>query len=194
MILRYTFKTLFLFQLLAFSACSIFQPVQKSETPKSSEEEELVTIHPKDADQKKEEIKPEIMEEEEIVPAQPEKFLAINFVESERLMPVLELAEAEQKMVFLDFYTDWCLPCKLMEDEVFTDKEIGDLMNQHFLSMKVNAEGENGRNLAAIFEIKAYPTLLFLDKKGNVLVKKVGAAFHSELKELVQQAIVQNPN
>ncbi|MEZ4948285.1 MAG: thioredoxin family protein [Saprospiraceae bacterium] len=194
MILRLTIKTIFIIQLLAISACSFLQPVQKSNTPKSTEEEELVEISPKDSAKKTEESKPEVMVEEEIDPAKPEKYLAINFVESERLMPVLDLAEAEQKMVFLDFYTDWCLPCKLMEDEVFTDKEIGDLMNQHFLSMKVNAEGENGRNLAAIFEIKAYPTLLFLDKKGNVLVKKVGAAFHTELKELVQQAIVQNPN
>jgi len=119
----------------------------------------------------------------------------IQFIESDLLMPVLEQAENEDKMVFLDFYTTWCMPCKLMDEDVFTDKEIGRYFNDNFLSMKIDAESEAGGNLAGIFEVKAYPTLIFLDKKGISVVRKEGVAYHSELKSLAQQALrTGNPN
>lgn len=120
---------------------------------------------------------------------------AIDFVDSDLLMPVLERAENEDKMVFLDFYTTWCMPCKLMDEDVFTDKELGKYFNDNFLSMKIDAESETGGNLAGIFEVRAYPTLIFLDKKGVAVVRKEGVAYHSELKSMAQQALrTGNPN
>ncbi len=113
----------------------------------------------------------------------------INFVESDMLMPVLERAENEDKMVFLDFYTTWCMPCKLMDEDVFTDKEIGRYFNDNFLSMKIDAESEAGANLAGIFEVKAYPTLIFLNKKGVSVARREGVAYHSELKSMAQEAL-----
>lgn len=123
------------------------------------------------------------------VPPRPEERFEIYFENSEMLMPVLEKAKQEDKMVFMEFYADWCLPCKLMEEDVFTDKEIGRFFNENFLSMHVNGESQNGANLRSIFDIKAYPTLLWLDVEGNVVVKKEGAAFHTEIKELARQAL-----
>lgn len=122
-------------------------------------------------------------------PSGSEQAFEIIFENSEMLMPVLEKAKIEDKMVFMEFYADWCLPCKLMEEDVFTDKAIGRLFNENFLSMHVNGESQNGANLKQIFNIKAYPTLLWLDAEGNVIVKKEGAAFHTEIRELAQQAI-----
>lgn len=102
---------------------------------------------------------------------------------------MLDKAVAENKLVFVDFYTDWCLPCKMMEKDVFVDKELGLFFNTHFINLKVNAEKGNGINLAQIFEIKAYPTLLFLNEKGQVLERKEGAAYHTELKAIAESAI-----
>lgn len=112
-----------------------------------------------------------------------------DFQESDQLMPLLDKAVAENKLVFIDFYTDWCLPCKMMEKDVFVDKELGLFFNTHFINFKVNAEKGNGINLAQIFEIKAYPTLLFLNEKGQVLERKEGAAYHTELKAMAESAM-----
>lgn len=114
---------------------------------------------------------------------------AFDFAESEQLMPLLDKAKEESKLVFVDFYTDWCLPCRLMEKDVFMDRELGDFFNKNFINYKVDAEKGNGVNLAQIFNVKAYPTLLFLNEKGQVLERKEGAAYHSELKAMAESAM-----
>jgi len=113
----------------------------------------------------------------------------VQFYDSEFLSDALDEAKKENKLVFVDFYTDWCLPCKLMEEDVFSDKEIGAFMNANFINLKVNAEKGNGPNLKTIYNVHAYPTLLFLDQKGTVLEEKVGAAYHTELRNLANKAL-----
>ena len=76
---------------------------------------------------------------------------------------VIELAQKEDKLIFLDAYTDWCQPCKAMDRDVFPKKEIGDLINDSFVSVKINMEKGEGLALREKYNIKAYPTLLFVD-------------------------------
>lgn len=133
--------------------------------------------------------KPTLSEPSSTAPESVLPRFTFDFQESDQLMPLLDKAVAEKKLLFVDFYTDWCLPCKMMEKDVFVDKELGLFFNTHFINFKVNAEKGNGINLAQIFEIKAYPTLLFLNEKGQVLERKEGAAYHTELKALAESAI-----
>lgn len=79
----------------------------------------------------------------------------------------LAKAKAEGKTVFMDFYTDWCGPCKLMMREVFPQKGVGDYMNSHFVSIKVNAEKGEGISLAKRYNIQAYPTFVIIDPQEN---------------------------
>ncbi len=114
---------------------------------------------------------------------------AFHFVESQLLSPVLDQAGLEGKLVFIDLYATWCAPCRLMEEQVFTDKELAAYFNEHFISYRVNVEQGNGTNLATIFEVKVLPTLLFLDEKGNILVRKEGAAMQTEMRYLAAEAL-----
>ncbi|MFK8055312.1 MAG: thioredoxin family protein [Saprospiraceae bacterium] len=114
----------------------------------------------------------------------------VDFMHTDKLSVALERAKAEDKMVFIDFYTSWCLPCKLMDEDVFTDKEFGDYMNQHFISVKIDAEHGNGPNLAALYGVKSYPTLLFVDLNGRVKSRKEGAAYQTELRRMGNEARV----
>jgi len=117
-----------------------------------------------------------------------ENKFAFDFVNANSLEPVLDKAGKEGKLVFLDIYTTWCLPCKMMEDDVFTHQPTADIINENFISYKVDAEEDNGINLAFIYDIKSYPTLLFLDPDGNVLERKDGAAYHTEIIALADNA------
>ena len=112
----------------------------------------------------------------------------VDFVHTDKLGEALDQAEAQGKLVFIDFYTSWCLPCKLMDEDVFTDPAFGAFMNERFVSIKIDAEAGNGPNLAALYGVQAYPTLLFVDADGRVKARKEGAAYQTELRQLAREA------
>ncbi|WP_286693676.1 thioredoxin fold domain-containing protein [Odoribacter sp. N15.MGS-14] len=86
----------------------------------------------------------------------------------------LTLAKEKNRKVFIDFYTDWCAPCKRMTKEVFPQKHIGDYLNERFVCLQLNAEKE-GREWAKKFGIEAYPTFVVVDTSGQAVFRIVGA-------------------
>jgi len=111
-----------------------------------------------------------------------------DFLKSSSLSKVLDRAAEEDKLVFVDIYTSWCLPCKMMDEDVFSHEGTADIINADFVSYKVNAEKANGPDLATQYQVRSYPTLLFLDSKGNILERKEGVAYHTELLRLAASA------
>lgn len=87
----------------------------------------------------------------------------------------LKAAKTEKKNVFIDFYTDWCGPCKMMARNVFPKAEVAEFMNKGFVSIKVNAEKGDGVALAKQFKINAYPTMIVADADGKELGRMVGS-------------------
>lgn len=87
---------------------------------------------------------------------------------------VLKSAKANNKLIFLDAYTTWCGPCKMMTKNVFPDKAVGEYFNANFVSVKMDMEKGEGIELAKNYNIKAYPTLLFVDGDGNLVHRYTG--------------------
>jgi thioredoxin 1 len=86
----------------------------------------------------------------------------------------LQKAQKENKMIFMDAYTEWCGPCKLLKSSVFTDKSLGEYMNKNFVCLAVDMENGEGLSLADRYPLNAYPTMFFMDNKGQVKDVKVG--------------------
>lgn len=84
-------------------------------------------------------------------------------------------AAANGKMVFIDFYTEWCGPCKLMAKEVFTDKKVGEYYNKKFVAIQLNAEDPVNRSIVKQFKVKAYPTLAYVQPDGKLVMIRTGA-------------------
>lgn len=98
----------------------------------------------------------------------------IKFDESS-FKDILAKARDENKLIFLDAYTSWCAPCKLMSNEVFTQKKVGDFFNKYFINTKFDMEKGEGIKIARKYNIKAYPTMLILDSDGKVIHKILGS-------------------
>ena len=105
------------------------------------------------------------------------------------LKEALELAAKEKKMVFIDFYTTWCGPCKMLSNEVFPQKEVGDFFNARFISLKCDAEKGDGPTLAQKYGVRAYPTLVFLKANGELAYSFAGALDAAGLIEKVQRGL-----
>ncbi len=97
----------------------------------------------------------------------------INF-EHITLEEALQKAGKENKLVFVDVYTDWCGPCKVMTRTIFTNEQVGKFFNHQFINVKVNAEKE-GVQAARKYGVDAYPTMIFLRGDGDMVYKNVGS-------------------
>lgn len=87
---------------------------------------------------------------------------------------VLEKAKAENKNIFVDAYTDWCGPCKMMVKNVFPLPEVGAFYNRNFINYKLNMEKGDGVDFARTFQVGVYPSYLFFNAEGRMLHRTVG--------------------
>ncbi|MGN0280854.1 MAG: thioredoxin family protein [Prevotella sp.] len=99
-------------------------------------------------------------------------------------------AKAEQKLLFMDFYTDWCGPCKMMANTIFPQKEVGDYLNPRLVCIKVDAEKGEGVELAKQFKIKAYPTFIITDAEGVEKGRFVGGRDIDGLRSEIERITV----
>ena len=55
------------------------------------------------------------------------------------------LAKAKQnpKLIFVDLYADWCVPCRIMEANVYSDPTVASVLNSRFYAVKLNAESQD---------------------------------------------------
>lgn len=113
------------------------------------------------------------------------------FTSSQTLTSILEEAQQEGKIVFVDMYTTWCAPCKVMDAEVYTQSSVHDLFKDKIISYKVDAEKANGPDLALIYNVQVYPTLLFLDGRGREIVRNDGALGTTGFLDLARLALDQ---
>jgi len=84
------------------------------------------------------------------------------------------LAKKENKLVFIDAYTTWCGPCKRMSKYTFTDKDVATFFNDNFINLKIDMEKGEGAKIERKFDVRNYPTLLFLDGDGELVKKYIG--------------------
>ncbi|MEM6700938.1 MAG: thioredoxin family protein, partial [Bacteroidota bacterium] len=87
----------------------------------------------------------------------------------------LEKAEAEEKIIFVDAYAEWCGPCKRMARNVFTDSEVGGFYNQNFINLKMDMEKPENATFRKGYPVAAFPTLYFIDFTGDVVHQVKGA-------------------
>ena len=101
----------------------------------------------------------------------------------------LEQAKKENKLIFLDAFASWCGPCKLLDQNVFPKKEVGDYFNANFLNLHIDMEKGEGIEIAKKYSIYSYPTLLFIDGDGKVVYKAAGYMSPQELISIAKEAV-----
>ena len=101
----------------------------------------------------------------------------------------LQQAQTTGKLIFMDCYTSWCAPCKMMNTTVFTEPKVGDFFNEHFVNVKFDMEKGEGRDLLKRYGMQVFPTYLLLDAEGNEVHRVVGGHDADEFIELMKNGM-----
>jgi thiol-disulfide isomerase/thioredoxin len=104
------------------------------------------------------------------------------------LAELLGQAQQEDKLIFVDAYTTWCGPCKMMDAKVFSDPKVGAVYNERFINAKFDMEKGEGKTIAKRYGVTAYPTYLFLNGMGELVHKGLGYIPKPTLLELAEVA------
>ncbi len=91
----------------------------------------------------------------------------------------MKLAEAGDKHIVIDFYTDWCKWCKTMDKETFSDPDVDAYLFEHFIPIRINAESDEKttfmgkeysyRQLTSAFGVTGFPSLAYLSPQKEVI-------------------------
>jgi len=99
---------------------------------------------------------------------------------------VLAMAKAENKIVMIDVLTEWCKWCIELDNKVYAKKEVSDFANANLISYKIDAEKGEGVDFAKKYQIKGYPSILFLDGDGNEIDRIYGYVPAKDFLEMMQ--------
>src|SRR5699024_3761760 len=95
----------------------------------------------------------------------------IHYQQNKPWKALLKEAKAQDKLIFVDVYTDWCDPCKRMDKNVFSDKALAQRMDREFINYKLNAEKGMGPKLSKRYNVRLYPTYLFVNGDGTLVYR-----------------------
>ena len=87
---------------------------------------------------------------------------------------MLAKAKAENKLIFVDVYTQWCGPCKNVAKNVFPQQKMGDVYNKQFINFQIDAESQAGKEFVKKYPVEGYPTFFYINAEGQVINKAVG--------------------
>jgi len=85
----------------------------------------------------------------------------------------MAMAKKANKPIFVDFYTDWCHWCKVLDAEVYPSAEFK-AEAKNWILCKIDAEKGEGVDLAAKYQVSGYPTVKYVGPDGNLIGGFVG--------------------
>lgn len=99
----------------------------------------------------------------------------LNYIPKEPISWMEDLDEAlkkskeENKLVYIDFYTDWCRYCMDMNEETYTDPRIITMLTEEFIPVKINRDDPANKDIITKYSIYAQPMELVLSIDGEVI-------------------------
>ena len=97
-------------------------------------------------------------------------------------------AAREKKPIIIDFYADWCAPCKELDEKTFSTRAVID-ESKKFIMIKVDLTSAGDPQVEALrnkHQAVGVPTLVYLAPDGNEISKLRGTGFETK-EEMVEK-------
>ena len=110
----------------------------------------------------------------------------------------LEKAKADPKLIFVDLYADWCVPCRIMDANVYSNPTVASLLNTRFYAVKLDADSQDSivcdaqkntvqRCYFDVWELHALPAFVLVAPKGMSILTVTDSMSPEELQYMLYQ-------
>jgi thiol:disulfide interchange protein len=105
-----------------------------------------------------------------------------NSVEWISYAVAFERAAETKKMVYVDFYADWCVPCKQMDKTTFANDTVIALLKKDFFAVRVNVDDPMfSKTIVSRYNVRSMPTSMLLTADKIEVKRAVGYMNAAEL-------------
>ncbi len=108
----------------------------------------------------------------------------INILANNPLEQAKKNALGTNRLILVDFYADWCGPCKKMDMESWSKEEVKEI-SANYVFVKIDID--QYKSIAQSFGIKSIPYVFILDPNGEVVHKSLGYLKKTELMKMLSK-------
>ncbi len=87
---------------------------------------------------------------------------------------LLRQATKHNKPVLLFFTANWCQPCQQLKATSFSNETVASVMSLKYMAKMVDVEQFIGMDIADLYQVRQYPTILLLNKEGKEILRLKG--------------------
>ena len=96
----------------------------------------------------------------------------------------LARARTANRLTFIDFYAEWCGPCKVLESTVLGDPRVRDVLEEYEF---VKVDSDRHVEPPDYFNVVGLPTIVVLDREGREVYRREGMVDAAELAQTLSQ-------
>ncbi|KAH8826931.1 thioredoxin-like protein [Flagelloscypha sp. PMI_526] len=109
-------------------------------------------------------------------------------VSSDSFKTLIKATQDQNRILIVDFYADWCGPCKILGpilEKVVEDPELSDSRGQPYDLATIDTETEEGMSMSKMYSVRALPTVVAF-KNGLPVNRFVGAVPESGVRKFIE--------
>jgi len=100
-------------------------------------------------------------------------------------LSALDIAQQQQKNIFVNFEADWCLPCQLLKEGALADSRVQATLSEDFISQEVDIDNSTQSDWLDALSSSCLPTMYVLSDQGDILKEISGNISSNELLDIL---------